>query len=276
MQAQPGAGGVGRSFIEVVKAQPRQWRQVAQVVRSPWVIRQVGKAFLGGPEGVVAQRMCLTTLLGAPLSEKVAQQGTTVVGQHAALHHRVVVQTRLRKQVDHRSGRTGLRVGGTIHHPPQPGMQQRTTAHRAGFQRDEEFAVVETVVAQVLCRGTQRHDLGVRRRIVGTDGRIAAHPHHLALVQHHSAHGNFARGARGRGLLQRQAHAGVVIGKGREHGFGHGAGSVGHSGRSGAQGPEPENVVMPQADVTADEHELAGGPGVWPDRLDRHRPAVVQ
>ena len=104
MQAQPGARCVARALVQVVQTQARQTGQVAEVVGSPGVARQVGKSRIGRTQGVVTQRVagqCLGTLLTAALRKKVAQQTATFFGQHPALHLGLVVDLGMPKQVEH-------------------------------------------------------------------------------------------------------------------------------------------------------------------------------
>ena len=104
MQAQPGARCVAGALVQIVHAQARQTGQVAEVVGSPGVARQVGKRRIGRSQGVVTQRMAgqrLNTLLAAALRKKVAQQAATFFGQHPALHLGLVVDLGMPKQVEH-------------------------------------------------------------------------------------------------------------------------------------------------------------------------------
>ncbi len=213
VQAQPGAGRIARPLVQVVHAQARQGRQVADVARGPGPVRQAGKARVRRaqrvvPQGMGGARMGAPGL--APRLEEAAQQRAALLRQNAALDARMVVQCRLREQVHHRTRRAGLGVGGAVHHPVQPGVQHGAAAHGAGLQRHVQRAAVEPVVAQAPGRGPQRHDLRMCRGIVAGDGRIAAPCYQFAAADHHRAHGNLA--ARG-GLcrfLQRDPHPGLV------------------------------------------------------------------
>ena len=214
VQAQPSARGVGRAFVQVMQAQAGQRRQIADVVRHPRVAGQVVERRVGRAQRVVAQRADVH----AARLEEVAQQRRRLVGQHAALHLRVVVQARFGEQVQHRAGGAGLGVGRAEHHAPHPRVQHGAGAHGAGLQRHHQRAAVEPVVAQRGRGGAQRHDLGVRARVVRADGGIAPGGDHAPVLHHHRAHRHLARGGGGAGFGQRQAHGVGIIG---QHGFGH-------------------------------------------------------
>ena len=197
-----------------MQAQAGQRRQVADVVRRPRVAGQIGEGAVGRAQRVVAQRADVH----AARLEEVAQQRRRLVGQHAALHLRVVVQARFGEQVQHRAGGAGLGVGRAEHHAPHPRVQHGAGAHGAGLQRHHQRAAVEPVVAQRGRGGAQRHDLGVRARVVRADGGIAPGGDHAPVLHHHRAHRHLARGGGGAGFGQRQAHGVGIIG---QHGFGH-------------------------------------------------------
>jgi hypothetical protein len=146
--------------------------------------------------------------------EKRLQQGGALLGPHTALHHRLVIQPGLSKEVHHRPGCAGLGVGRTKDHALEPGVQHRAAAHGAGFQRHVQGAAVEPVVAQVLGGRAQGRDLGVCGGVVLRDRCISTGADHDAVLHHDRAHRHLAGRGRGAGLLQGKAHERGVVGQG--------------------------------------------------------------
>ena len=85
-------------------------------------------------------------------------------------------------------------------------MQHGAAAHGAGLQGDVERAVLQPVVAQLLCCSAQSDDFSMRRRVVALHRSVAPGGNYLALAHHHGAHGHFAVLRRRTRLGQRQAH----------------------------------------------------------------------
>ena len=213
MQQQPGAGGVARAFVQVVQAQAGQRGQIAHVMRRGAV--QMGERGVGRAQRVLAQRVggqLLRPLGAAAVAEEVAQQCTAFIGQHAALHRGLVVETRLGEQVDHRARSAGLGIRRAVDHARQARVQHGAAAHGARLQRDVERAAVEPVVGELRRAGAQRGHLGMRRGVVPGDGGIAPGGDHLPIAHQHGAHGHLARLLRGARLGDGLAHPVGVVG----------------------------------------------------------------
>src|SRR5512143_963283 len=72
----------------------------------------------GGPAGAEAARRRSCGRIRATRGEEIRQQLTALVGEHPALRRRVVVEARLREEVDDRTARPGLRVAGAVDESP--------------------------------------------------------------------------------------------------------------------------------------------------------------
>ncbi len=107
-------------------------------------------------------------------------------------------------------GRPGLQVGGTVDEAPDPGVEQRTGAHEARFQRDDQRAVVEPPASE--CRGgvAQCQDLGVRRRVTGLLALVVTSGDHTSVVEHDGADGHVAVVEGRARLVERVLHRRVV------------------------------------------------------------------
>ena len=180
------------AFIDVVHAPAPLARQVLHVVRREGVAGQRVEAFLRRAQRVVAQGFGLRARGAPALLEEGLQHRGALLRQHPALHQRAMVQPRFGEEIEHRTGCTGLGIGRAVHDARQPRMQHCPRAHRARFQRDEQLAAIEPVVAERCGTGAQRVDLGMRARIVLCDRRVAACRDQLAVLDQHSADGHFA------------------------------------------------------------------------------------
>ena len=84
-----------------------------------------------------------------------------------------MIQAGFGKKVQHRADSAGFRVFGAKHHALEARMQHGAAAHDAGLKRHKKLAVFKSVIAQGLGGGAQRHDFGVRGRVMGVDGGVA-------------------------------------------------------------------------------------------------------
>ena len=91
-------------------------------------------------------------LLAAPLAGKLAQHQAAFIGQNTALTLRLMVELRLRKQIDHRARCARLGIRRAEHHARQTRMQHGSGAHGAWLQRHIQSATIEPVIAQSLRR----------------------------------------------------------------------------------------------------------------------------
>lgn len=86
---------------------------------------------------------------------------------------------------------SALRIQRTKHHGAHTGLHQRTGAHRAGLQADQQCASVEAPVAPQACRLCQCHQFGMTERI-GLGLAPVAAPANAAscFVQYHGRYRN--------------------------------------------------------------------------------------
>ena len=97
----------------------------------PGVVGQYCKRVVGGAQRVFSEGLSVHSL--GP--EKVFEQLTAFIGQHATRDLGLVVQLLVVKQVEHRARHPSARVGCTKHHAVHTGVQHGTAAHGAGLQR---------------------------------------------------------------------------------------------------------------------------------------------
>ncbi len=91
-------------------------------------------------------------------------------------------------------------------------MHDRTRTHDARLERHIQFAFRQTIVAQRLCRRAQRLHFGMSRRVVAADWTVVPNGNHLSVANDDGTHRHLSLHHRGTGLLQRQAHVGLVGG----------------------------------------------------------------
>ena len=214
MQTQPSDRGILRAFIQVVHPQALQTGQVADVLGHPRVVRQVCKTELRGSQGVIPQagvgRLCFVQL--PLLFEKILQQAARLPCPDTTLMHRLVIQSRLIKEVDDRTSRTRFRLQSAPHHPLHASLQQGTRAHGAGFQRHVKRAIVQTVIAQLGCGLTQGQDLGMGTGVVHANRGVVRLSQYLTMAHDHRAHGHFTCRLCQASLVQCQLHEVIVCG----------------------------------------------------------------
>jgi hypothetical protein len=80
------------------------------------------------------------TAESAATVEEVGEQPATFVGPDAGDDIGLVVEAGVGSKVVERTAGTGLGVGRTEHDPVHPGRQERTGAHGAGLQGDDQGA----------------------------------------------------------------------------------------------------------------------------------------
>ena len=84
-------------------------------------------------------------------------------------------------------------------------------AHLAGLDRHVERRSGQPVVAELTGRGTDRHDLGVRRRIVRADRLVPAFPDHDSVDHDDGTDRDLAIALRDVRELQRAPHEPLVV-----------------------------------------------------------------
>ncbi len=152
--------------VDVVHAPAVQAREIVDPTRREGVVWQTGKALGRRAKRIVAQWFGALACSVTALAKKSLEQRAAWRLEHAALDACSVIQTWLGKEIDDRSRRAGLQVGGTEHDARQPRMEHGAGTHRARLERDEKLAAVEPVVAERRRARTQCVDLCMCARIM--------------------------------------------------------------------------------------------------------------
>src|SRR4030095_13682065 len=148
---------------------------------------------------------------GAKAGKEIRQQLTALVREHAAQNRRMVVQARLTEDVDDRTASSRLWIARAKDEPCDARMQDRTHAHRARLERHIKRATGKTIVAKHARRIAQRRDFGVRRRVVRSDGGVAAAADDRAILDDDRANGHLAARLRRSRENQRLAHVARIV-----------------------------------------------------------------
>lgn len=135
-----------------------------------------------------------------------------------------VVVPRVVEGLEQGADRTRLWIPGAEDEGPDPRVKTGTRAHQAGFQGDEELSPRETVVARSLRSLTERHDLGVCRRVTAAHRLVVASADDFPVPDDDSAHRHFAKALCFAGLLQRLLHGSLEQGRVEMAPQGHGLG----------------------------------------------------
>ncbi len=136
-------------------------------------------------------------MLRSPLAEEFAQQFSAFFCQLAARYQHLVVKLGVVQDLENRTGRARLWIGGGIDEPAKPGMDHRPGAHGAGFQGDEKLAAAQSIVAQGPRRLSQRDDLCVRGRIKVAQDPVLSPAHNDSIFDDNRTYRYFARSTRG-------------------------------------------------------------------------------
>ena len=107
--------------------------------------------------------------------------------------------------------RSALLVRRAEHQPADARMADRTGAHGAGLERDEQARVRKALVCRSACRRAQNEDFRVCRRITAFDDAVAVACEEAPVRGHQGrAHGHFAAPGRRFRFGERQRHDLVV------------------------------------------------------------------
>ena len=102
----------------------------------------------------------------AALFEIIGYRSQTFVLEHAADDLRAVIELFAARDVERRTARAEPYIVSAEHDAFYARIDHRARAHRARFQRDVQLAVAQIPPPELLRRGADRHDLGMRRRVV--------------------------------------------------------------------------------------------------------------
>ena len=95
-------------------------------------------------------------------TEEILQPGAAFGGEHPRGYRRVMVQSSIREEIHHAAARSRLGIRRAEHQPGDPGVDDRSGAHRAGLESHMQLATGQAVVARVRGSFAQRQDLRVR------------------------------------------------------------------------------------------------------------------
>ena len=109
--------------------------------------------------------------------------------------------------------RAGFRIRCTEDQLPHPAVDDRAGTHRAGFERDDENAVVETPVPDVRGGVSECEDFGVGNRVVRQFPFVVPCGDDLAAVNDDGTDRHVVMLRSGVCLVERQLHPCSVLGK---------------------------------------------------------------
>jgi len=92
----------------------------------------------------------------------------------------------------HRTRCAGLGVSCSIHKPRYAGVNDRSSAHGAGFERSVEFATGEAVVIQALGGGAERDDFGMSGGVKATQDAVLRARDNFSVIDDDGTDGNFS------------------------------------------------------------------------------------
>lgn len=115
-------------------------------------------------------------------------------------------------QIQHPTKTTAFRVGRANDHTTHPGLYQGSGAHRAGFEGDQQGAVVEPpVAAQARCL-PQGHQLGMPQGVTIQLAPVAAPANRTAFpIEQHRRHRDLAGPSHRFGASQQPVHPGLGL-----------------------------------------------------------------
>ena len=88
--------------------------------------------------------------------------------------------------------RACLGIGRPIHEARHSGMNQGARAHHAGFERNIQRCINNTIITQGFGASTQRHDFRMRSWVMAGYRAIPAFADHPAVFHQHGPDGHFA------------------------------------------------------------------------------------
>jgi len=104
-----------------------------------------------------------------------------------------MIQTGVIHHLQNRMDGACLRVIGTVHQAADAGMHCRSRAHGARLNCSKQFAVDESVIADVSSRFAQRHDFSMSGWIVVEEIAIPSTSNHAPFANNNRSHRHFAR-----------------------------------------------------------------------------------
>jgi hypothetical protein len=145
-------------------------------------------------------------LLRTAHREEIGKRLATFVCQYSTLDGCMMVDLRLREQVEHTARRPRLVILRAKHNASDTRVEHGADAHHTRLQGDKKFAANQTVIADALSGIAQRGDLGMGSGIMARDRRIEAAPDNFASLDHYGTYRHLTSECRLFGKLKRLAH----------------------------------------------------------------------
>src|ERR1700733_12383714 len=110
---------------------------------------------------VCFDRICwmrVLKLLASPLEKKVGEHLAALFGEEAGCDFDFVVELRVIHDGEDRATGSGFGVGRGVDEAGDAGVEDRSSAHGAGFERGVESTVFETIVCECASRFAEGYD----------------------------------------------------------------------------------------------------------------------
>src|SRR4051812_13134199 len=102
--------------------------------------------------------------------------------------------------------RASFWVSSSVKEPLETCLDQRSGAHRTGFDGDVELAIEQSVVAEGRSSIAKGNNLGVRARVLISEVAVVSAADYLACTHHQGAYGDLTHGFRFSRFFEREPH----------------------------------------------------------------------
>ncbi len=143
------------------------------------------------------------------------QEGSGVFGEEAAGDFHLVIQLGACEQLEAGAESAALGVVSSIDEARYTRLDNRTSAHGAGLERDVQNGSGEAVVAQKPRGFTKHDDFSVSRGVIIANGAIAGARQNRIVLHEHGPDGDFAGGGRSAGFVESKLQKVKVVGHAR-------------------------------------------------------------
>jgi hypothetical protein len=126
--------------------------------------------------------------------------------EYAGVNGETVVEARSFVRAHGRGQRAGLRLRRPVNDFRDTRVDERADTHQARLDGDVHGGAVQAVVPNRGLSLAKRHNLCVRRRIVGTNRLVVAGPHDASIHDNNRSDGHLTRRLGLPRLLERRAH----------------------------------------------------------------------
>jgi len=124
-------------------------------------------------------------------TEELADDRSTLFGEHSARDLGLVIQFRVVEDREGGTGGAGLAIACAKDQPLQPRLHDGACTHRARFNCSIQRAAGQAVVPEPARGSPQRENLRVRGRVVEVNRLVVSARDDLPVLNYHSADGNF-------------------------------------------------------------------------------------